>query len=144
MKPSILLCPSATAQSDGANVFAVIGGTPDRPRVNYLDTKIPFDDSLASISGSLDPTEVFRIAGRCSGQQCLHFESNRNACRLVEKVVRLVPSVAVGKVPRCAIRVECRWWEQEGVMACRRCPQIARINPVQGEELRLASDPDVD
>jgi hypothetical protein len=59
-------------------------------------------------------------------------------CRLVAKTVQLAP-VVVEKLKPCAIRAECRWWQQEGKAACVRCPQVASSDPSRGGVMALAA-----
>jgi hypothetical protein len=59
---------------------------------------------------------------------------------LARRVVNLLPLV-VGRVPACAIRPNCRWWQQEGKAACLRCPGIVTERPDATEAYRRAADP---
>ena len=114
-------CPSAQATADGARVFGVVTGTPDEHRVGYLTETQPLSDELLAIAGSAKPTQLFRIAGTCSGDGCKHFKEN--ACSLAKRIVDGVPAVVNG-LPACMIRSTCRWFRQEGKEACFRCPQV--------------------
>ena len=136
------LCPSAQHDWDGARLFAVVGGTPDRPETAYLDHTQPITAELLELAGPVAPAEVFRFAAPCAGKGCQHFDGQRDTCRLAEKTVRLAP-VMFEKLPRCAIRSECRWWKQEGVSACKRCPQVVTVNYAPSEEMRTAADPTI-
>jgi hypothetical protein len=46
-------------------------------------------------------------------------------------------------LPPCPIRANCRWWQQEGQEACRRCLQIVRDNFNVSAELFKAIDASV-
>ena len=135
------LCPSAPANAADAQVFAVIGGSPERPEVQYLDQAVPLSAELAASVAPALPTEVFRLSGACAqGPDCWHFDEARAVCRLAIRTVRLSP-VVVHKPPRCAIRALCQWWAQEGVSGCLRCPQVI-TNDVSPSALALrAGDP---
>jgi hypothetical protein len=117
------LCPSAQPHCREAQVFGVVGGTASAPDVAYLSTPQPVTDELMQLSGPVRPGEVFRIAAPCACSGCRHFAPEASRCRLVEKVVQRMP-IVVDKLPRCSIRLECRWWQQEGKAACVRCPQV--------------------
>jgi hypothetical protein len=134
------LCPSAQPDWDGARLFAVVGGTPDRPETAYLDQTQPVTPELLELAGPVAPAEVFRFAAPCAGSGCAHFDGAGHSCRLAEKTVRLAHSV-VEMLPRCAIRSSCRWWQQEGPAACRRCPQVVTVNYAPSEVIREAGDP---
>lgn len=134
------LCPSAQPHWDGARLFAVVGGSPDRPETAYLDQTQPVTPELLELAGPVAPAEVFRFAAPCAGKGCAHFDGGTHACRLAEKTVRLAHSV-VEMLPRCAIRKSCKWWQQEGAAACRRCPQVVTVNYAPQAEIREAGDP---
>ncbi|MFT3858648.1 MAG: nitrogen fixation protein [Aquabacterium sp.] len=117
-------CPSVQPDTPDAHVFAVVGGTADRPEVAYLDEALPVTPDIWAMTAPLNPAEVLRIAGPCAmSTACMHFDDERRKCRLAIRTVRLAP-VVVSKPPRCAIRRSCMWWSQEGVSACLRCPQV--------------------
>jgi hypothetical protein len=89
--------------------------------VGYLETPLAVTPELLAASGPVAPTEVFRFAAPCMANACQHFSAG--SCRLVTKVARLVPA-ASDEPPPCPIRDRCRWWMQEGVAACLRCPAV--------------------
>ncbi|MBL8447693.1 MAG: hypothetical protein JNJ44_09820 [Zoogloeaceae bacterium] len=140
--PPITLCPSAQPDWQDARVFAVVGGTPDRPETAYLDQAEPVTPELLALASPVAPAEVFRIAAPCAQGACQHFDNTGHACRLAQKTVGLMP-IAFEKLPRCAIRADCRWWQQEGASACRRCPQVVTVNFTPTRSMRQAADPDV-
>jgi hypothetical protein len=118
-----LQCPSAQPDWPGAEVFAVMEGTAQAPAARYLASPVPVGDpeELAVLTAPVTPTEAVRVAAPCRTARCGHFRDDR--CTLVERVVDRLP-VMLTIAPACAIRSECRWWAQEGVAACRRCPQV--------------------
>lgn len=140
--PPETLCPSAQPDWDEARLFAVVGGTPERPETAYLDRTRAVSPELLELAGPVRPTEVFRFAAPCAGCACGHFDEGEQRCRLARKIVRFTPTVAT-VLPRCAIRTRCRWWQQEGVAACRRCPQVVTDNFLPSAEMREAADPAV-
>jgi hypothetical protein len=68
----------------------------------------------------------------------MHFGEGR--CRLASKIVRLLGE-STAELPPCSIRQECRWWLQEGVSACLRCPQIVTHDGLQTEAWQKVADP---
>ena len=137
-----LLCPSAHPDMAGARVFAVVGGTAEQPRADYLAQSVPLTDEIRALAQPVDPAEVFRVASPCVQGACQHFDGGEHICRLGRKTAALAP-IVVERLPRCAIRPSCRWWAQEGVSACRRCPQVATWNVQNSEAMRAAADPAV-
>ena len=132
-------CPSAQPEWEGAKVFGVVGGTPDAPETAYLASPAPVTQELLDMAQPVSPDEVFRIAAPCACSGCGHYNSEQSSCRLAEKIVRWVPMVSE-TLPVCAIRAECRWWQQEGRDACFRCPQVVTRNLQPSAAMRDAAD----
>jgi hypothetical protein len=76
---------------------------------------------LLDLADPVSPSEVFRFASTCRASACVHFHSG--ACQLAVRSVAVLSEVTE-KLPKCAIRTQCRWFRQEGAAICRRCPQI--------------------
>lgn len=136
MKKKISLCPSAQPEMRDSVVFGVIGGTVEEPCTSYLLHPQPLY-KVSKLSKPVEPTEVFRIAASCAEHNCKHFDGSK--CSLVQKIVKLDP--AVDSLPPCPIRIDCKWWQQEGKEACLRCPFIVTTNYQPTEELRQAAKP---
>jgi hypothetical protein len=134
------LCPSAQPDWEGARVIGVVGGTPERPETAYLDQAQPVTQEILELAGPVAPAEVFRFAAPCANSACGHYDGAEHKCRLAEKTVRWVAQ-AVDNLPKCSIRASCRWWQQEGPAACRRCPQVVTINFAPSKAMRDAADP---
>ena len=132
-------CPSAQHTEKGAFAFGVVGGCVSAPEVSYLTERVPVTDELVEMAGPVKPTEVFRIAAPCATSRCKHFDGTD--CQLVTKLVQLTPAVTKA-LPACALRPDCRWWQQEGKAACMRCPAIRTESYIATEEQRYAANPD--
>ena len=132
------LCPSARSDWEGSKIFGVVGGEVEAPKVSYFkQTQLPIE-SIAKLNDRVTPEEVFRIAAPCAEKGCQHFDGED--CRLVTRVVEKLPTVAEN-LPPCAIRRECRWWQQEGRDACMRCPQVITDNYHPSELMINVSTP---
>jgi hypothetical protein len=132
------LCPSAQSGWEGSVAIGVIAGTVDQPRVVNFATPQHVTDELLALSAPVTPTEVFRFAAPCMCAGCVHFADDE--CRLATRIVKLLSPVT-DRLPRCAIRPQCRWWRQEGRAACLRCPQVVTANYNPSDAMRLAADP---
>lgn len=137
-----ILCPSAFPEWEGARLFAVVGGTCDRPETAYLDQSQPVDPEWLALAGPVTPIEIFRFAAPCAAHACQQYDAEGGTCRLAQKTSRLAP-IVVHKLPRCTIRAGCRWWVQEGAAACQRCPQVATLNFAPSEAMRIAANPQI-
>ena len=133
-----LLCPSAQPEMAESIIFGVVGGTADEPQLAYLTEPRAVTDELLALSSPVQPTEVFRFAAPCAGNSCRHFDGSN--CRLAARIVQLLPTV-VEKLPPCRLRPTCRWWQQEGKEACKRCPQIVTETYHPSEQLYQAAHP---
>jgi hypothetical protein len=118
---SVYLCPSARADGQDARIFGVITGTVDNPKVTYLKQTRPSVEIISKLHDKVTPEEVFRVAATCEEKGCQHFDGQD--CRLAMRIADKLP-VVVNQLPPCAIRRDCRWWQQEGGAACVRCPQV--------------------
>jgi hypothetical protein len=128
-----LLCPSSQPGIPGARVLGVVHQTADGPEVAYLDEPLLATEAVLAMAAPAPPTEVFRIAAKCQTHSCPHFDGTN--CGLATRIVQILPAV-VSDLPRCQIRPDCRWFRQEGVAACRRCPQISTMNYEPSETMQ--------
>jgi hypothetical protein len=130
------LCPSAQPEMAGAIVLGVVRGTPDTPRLGYLTQSLPVTAAVLEMASPVKSTEVLRFAAPCAGSACRHFDGTD--CQLARRIVDLLPAVAEN-LPPCRVRPNCRWWQQEGRAACKRCPQIVTESEPQDQRLVEAS-----
>jgi len=133
-----LSCPSAQPDMAEARVFAVVGGTPEAPRVAYLKAEAVVTPELAERIGDLPPTSVFRYAARCEESRCVHHDGNR--CALGARIAAMLEPVT-DSLPSCQIRPSCRWYAEVGGEACRRCPQVVTAIPEAQARLREVAAP---
>jgi hypothetical protein len=131
-------CPSAQPDWPGAVVIGTVAGSADEPHVVFTDEPVGVSEEVMKLARPVHPTEVFRFAAPCLCTGCLHFDSGR--CSLVQRVVRILPSVT-DDLPACPIRSRCRWWLEEGRAACLRCPQVVTENTNPSEEMVVAARP---
>jgi hypothetical protein len=119
--PIAMSCPSAQATSAEAEVFGVIGGNADGPRVEYLDRPVPVTPEMLQRLNGMRAGEVLRTRAPCAQTACVHHTGRQ--CSLGERVAAL-PHAGDGRLPPCAIRSTCRWFAEQGKDACLRCPSI--------------------
>ena len=134
-------CPSARHDMPGARLFGVVSAEVDgEPRVAYLSRLLPASPDVMAAAGPGDPGAVFRIGAPCAGGACSHFAAGSGLCTLARRTVQHLP-VVVDTLPRCALRPTCVWWHQEGVAACRRCPQVVSQPAAPNVAVIHAADP---
>jgi hypothetical protein len=115
------LCPSAPGHPGESVLIGVVTGTPDEPRITATNAPLEVTVELLALAEPVSPSEVFRFASTCRSGVCTHFQNGR--CQLADRAVTELPEV-VERLPRCAIRSQCRWYAQQGASICQRCPQI--------------------
>lgn len=116
-----LSCPSAPHDTPGATVFGVVLGDRQTPEVAYLAKQTTLDPGMDLAAQGVDPGHAFRFTAQCAQSKCGQW--NRGGCRLGRDIAaRLQP--VVDTAPACAIRSTCRWFAENGVSACVRCPQV--------------------
>jgi hypothetical protein len=133
-----LACPSAHPDDEGVAIFGVVGGSAAEPRIGYLQRPVAASPEVLALAAPAAPAAVFRFGGRCAESACRHFDGAR--CSLGERIVQLLPVVA-DRLPPCSLRPSCRWWHEQGVAACRRCPQVVTENAAPSTEMAAAAAP---
>ena len=131
-----LMCPSAPAWSEDAEVFGVVLGTAAAPRVQYLDAPVPVSAELLGALGDSRPGEVLRVRSPCAKSACVHYSGQH--CRLAERIVAQ-PLEGDTRLPPCSIRASCRWFAEQGKRACMRCPELATevVAPIERLDTRV-------
>jgi hypothetical protein len=137
-RPRRSLCPSSQPGIPGAMAFGVVAGTPEKPRIAWLDQPLAVTGELLAWTAPVEPTEVLRIAAECQEAACCHFDGTD--CRLATRLVQLLPASG-DPLPACRIRADCRWFQQEGRAVCLRCPQIVTFAVNPSLEMAIAATP---
>jgi hypothetical protein len=119
--PDRLNCPSAQPDEADSTVIGVVVTRDGRARVSLLPQPVPLSSVAHLIPDTVPVTEVLRLAAPCAERHCRHFSGQH--CTLASRIVARLPAV-VDRLAPCALRPTCRWWDQEGPAACRRCPQV--------------------
>src|ERR1700722_11260086 len=136
MPQRILQCPSAQPNMHGAQVHGVVDAA--SRKILSLDIPVPATPELLASTAPLLPTQVLRFTAECQGGSCGHFTGS--ACSLVDRLVEILPASTV-ELPRCAIRANCRWFQQRGRQACLRCDQIVTDEYQRAEAMSSLAQP---
>ena len=115
------LCPSSTCHK-GALLLGVVRS--DR-KVAMLNPPIPVNDEFVeTVNAAGDPEARFRFAGKCAKGGCSQWTGT--SCGVMDRLSSLNPAIETTGVqlPECAIRPDCRWYEQDGAKACMICPYV--------------------
>lgn len=91
-----------------------------------LATPLVVDDAfLDSASAARSLGKRFRFSAPCAEGDCGHWTGA--ACGLVGSVRQRALEMGLeGEpgLPRCAIRADCRWWQQDAAAACAVCSLV--------------------
>jgi hypothetical protein len=132
-----LYCPSARPEPGGV-VFAVRTGDPERAGVRYLDEPVPVTPDVLALADPVDPREIFRVGAPCAEASCVHFTGS--SCSLISRIVSELPT-AVDSLPPCRLRARCRWFQEQGGAACRRCPLVITLQTRPDDAMGRAALP---
>ena len=119
--PDEVLCPSAPAEV-GALIIGVVNADGS---VDYVRDRLAVTSAFLESARHGEPLEQrFRFGSPCRQCACAQWADGK--CGLPERLAALVPaSEPTERLPRCAIRAQCRWFAQSGVEACRICPVVS-------------------
>ncbi len=132
-----LNCPSAPHQHPEASLFGVVLEDESGPRVSYLEKDARMPDRIDVNALGVDPGHALRFSAPCAKSSCGQW--NDGGCRLGKDIAeKLAPVVDVA--PACKLRATCRWFDENGVAACLRCPQVT-TRVMQGPKPQKTSRP---
>ena len=116
-------CPSSRLQ-EGALLLGIVleDGT-----VAFTKDRIPVDEAFvqnATAVGSRPAESRFRFSSPCAKGACRQWTGSR--CGVIDLVLSDAraqnhQSPADASLPSCAIRSDCRWFNQNGAEACEVC-----------------------
>ncbi len=108
----------------------LIGVKIDNDTFDFLKENIIVDEDLFNVVTAVsNPEKRFRFSNVCLENGCKHWQSE--SCGCLRKVLSNVESLLLNKdttLPQCSIRERCRWFHQEGRMACDVCPLLSIKN----------------
>jgi hypothetical protein len=117
-------CPSARC-TPGAILLGIV--LPDG-RVAYARDRVVIDREFVEVAQNGRPPEQrFRFSSPCVESGCRQWTGAR--CSVIDDVVDFAAAEATGPpspdaLPACSIRPTCRWFRQQGALACAVCPEI--------------------
>src|SRR4029453_11731123 len=105
-----LMCPSAQPDMQDSLVLGVLEDTPNGKRLAWIEEPQPVTPQLLSLTGEVDPRNIFRFAARCEENACVHFDGKD--CQLATRIVQILPR-AVDVLPPSIIRLEFRGYQRK-------------------------------
>jgi hypothetical protein len=116
------LCPSAPLY-EGSKLLGVV----KENSVDILSAPIEVDDVFIKAANTGKVAEQkFRFVNKCVKSGCEQWTGSE--CGVIKRVLTAVEEkIQNEQLPPCSIRPECRWYAQEGSMACKACPTVRYI-----------------
>jgi hypothetical protein len=130
-------CPSGDPNLPESVVLGV--QSHEHRQVAYLAEPIAAADALAMVPEGVPATRILRFASHCAST-CLNRDGEE--CALITRLLaipRRAPEDLA--VPRCHLRLVCKWWDQVGVEACHRCPAVTTAHLASDDFGELAANP---
>jgi len=101
-------------------LFGVVG---TQGVVEPLSRPIPVRNELVQIVRKSEAlAQNLRFAAPCVEGRCGQWSAGR--CTVPMRVFEQLGKSDEGRLSWCGLRPECRWYAQEGLAACRVCPQV--------------------
>lgn len=112
-----IMCPSSKAQP-GAQLLGV---RQEDGTVAILPQPLRIDEAFVETANAAAPAEQsFRFTNKCVESGCMQWTGTR--CGVADKVLSVLDQLPVVEaLPECGIRPQCRWFGQNGPVACRAC-----------------------
>lgn len=117
-----MLCPSARCD-EGAQLLGILG---PEGKVAYISPALRVDGNFTEKAWiGRAPEQRFRFAAPCRESECAHWTGTR--CGVIDRAIEAAAATKTGQrlsepLPRCGVRMQCRWFAQRGVDACATCP----------------------
>ncbi len=86
--------------------------------------KITEEVYLEIKSLGVKPEKAVRVANKCIKSGCRQWTGEK--CGVIDDALDKVENQFLkNHVPECAIRTTCRWYSQQGEIACKVCPLVS-------------------
>lgn len=115
------ICPSAKF-SKGA---FLIGIRNEKEEMDILDEPIKITEEIFNEfkATNTKPEKTLRLANKCIESGCKQWTGEK--CGVIDDVLeRVEEQYMKDQLPDCAIRPTCRWYSQQGSLACKVCPLV--------------------
>lgn len=113
-----------------------MGVVSDERKVALLSQPIPIDDGFVeAIRAEGNPELHYRFADKCAKSGCSQWTGT--SCGVMNTLTAMNASIDIEgmQLPECAIRPNCRWYDQDGGRACIICPYVV----TQAEESSISN-----
>jgi hypothetical protein len=119
------LCPSSLCR-EGALLLGIVGSD---GKVGYINPAPTVGREFVENARqqARAPEYRFRFAAPCLEAACVRWTGTR--CGVIDQATSVAQTMQpntdkTNSLPKCAVRLECRWFAQGGPSACLVCPYI--------------------
>lgn len=133
--PDKTMCPSSRAQP-GAQLLGVRQAD---GHVAILPQPLRINEAFIEAAKQDAPAEQrFRFTNKCVETGCGQWTGSR--CGVADKIVSAINQLQVtDTLPECAIRPQCRWYQQQKAAACKVCAFVITETSTEEWENRTAA-----
>lgn len=112
-------CPSSLGQV-GSNLLGVVNAN---GTVGFFSDPVEVTPEFINDAGDFENLERrFRFSNKCVQNGCKQWTGKE--CGVIKAVLALDSIPAKNDLPACSIRSTCRWFYQEGAIACNGCRYV--------------------
>jgi hypothetical protein len=112
-------CPSSLGQV-GSNLLGIVNAN---GTVGFFTDPVEVTPEFIDDVGDFENLERrFRFSNKCVQNGCKQWTGS--ACGVIKAVLALDSIPATNDLPACSIRSTCRWFYQEGAVACNGCRYV--------------------
>ena len=112
-------CPSSLGQV-GSNLLGVVNAN---GTVGFFNDPVEVTQEFLNEAGDFENLErSFRFSNKCVQNGCKQWTGKE--CGVIKAVLALDSIPAKNDLPACSIRPTCRWFYQEGTVACNGCRYV--------------------
>lgn len=112
-------CPSSLGQV-GSNLLGVVNAN---GTVGFFSDPVEVTQEFIDDTGDVKDLENrFRFSNKCVQSGCKQWTGKE--CGVIKAVLALDSIPQKNDLPDCSIRTTCRWYFQEGAVACNGCRYV--------------------
>jgi hypothetical protein len=130
---AVKLCPSSRCE-EGSTLIGIVNA---QGRIDFMAEPIAIDSSfVAAAKEGRPPEQRFRFSSPCLKRGCEKWDGERcGVARILhQRGPELLPPDDAARLPRCAIRPDCRWHGEYGDPICYTCSWVITERPDRAEQ----------
>ncbi|MBB6371356.1 hypothetical protein [Chryseobacterium shigense] len=106
------ICPNSELGDDKDQII----GFYENGLLNFLGTPVSIDEVFGGNK------KHYRSINACETKSCYNWTGKK--CNVPEKILTKIHQNFMHLAENCPIRKDCRWYHQDGLEICKKCPSI--------------------